>query len=287
MTLHELIDDALTDVPPLHLETHLRAGRRAVRRRRIASGVGGGFVLAGVFAAVWTTYGSSPSEVTPAANPGSPGATYPANPPSGAATGEPEAYPPGLPREAADFDTTTGRLVLSAGWHVVETVETPLTVPAGGEASVPAKSLGLAITDGQHEQWVLIWWNKADRSSAASWTNERGGFPSLESWLDYRVAVETQGPTDQLLSMRADGTLEPLNGVALLEQRRTPELDRRGSETAVAQVKVLNEQWYVLATRTGGTAVYYPVSYPFEGDADTLDGFVQHVAPQVAQGSYQ
>lgn len=287
MTLHDLIDDALADAPPLHLEIHLRAGRRAVRRRRVASTVAGGLVAVVAVGTAWATSGSPAPEAGPAGNTGAPGATYPANPPSVTATPGPLVFPPGLPREAADFDTATGRLLLSDGWHVVDTVETPLTRPAGGAASVPAKSLGLTISDGQHEQWVLIWWNKTEGSSAASWTNERGGFTSLESWLDYRVAVETQGATDQLVSMRADGALAPLNGVTLLDQRRTPQLDHGESETAVARVEVLNEQWYVFATRNDDTTVYYPVSYPHEGDPDTLDGFVQYVAPLVAQGGYR
>jgi hypothetical protein len=237
---------------------------------------------------VWTTYGSPGSEVAPAGSPGTPGATYPANPPSDSASHAPEPFPPGLPREAADFDTETGRLVLADGWQVVETVETPITEPAGGETPMPSKSVGLAITDGQHEQWVLLWWHEEDGgSSAASWTNQRGGFTSLQSWLDYRVAVETRGATDQLVSMRADGTLEPLNGVRLLEQRRTPTLDGVDSQTVAARVKVLNEQWYVLAVRTDDTTTYYPVSYPLDGDPDTLDGFVQYVEPLVRQGSYR
>ena len=142
MTLHDLIDDALTDAPPLHLETHLRAGRRAVRRRRVASTVAGGLVAVVAIGAAWATAGSPAPEAGPAGTTGSPGATYPANPPGVTATSGPTAYPPGLPREAADFDTATGRLLLSDGWHVVETVETPLTKAAGGEASVPAKSSG-------------------------------------------------------------------------------------------------------------------------------------------------
>ena len=244
--------------------------------------------MAAVFAAAWTTHDPSPSEVTPADSPGTPGATYPANPPSDSATHAPEPFPPGLPREAADFETQTGRLVLADGWHVVDTVDSPMTKPSLGETLAPTTSIGLTITDGQHEQWALLWWTDVEGgSSAASWTNVHGGFPSLQAWLDYRVAVETAGSTDQLLTMRVDGTLEPLNGVRLLEQRRTPTLDGVVSQTAAARVKVLNEQWYVLAVRTDDTTNYYPVSYPLDGDPDTLDGFVQYVEPLVRQGSYR
>jgi hypothetical protein len=286
MNLHDLLEDGLTDAPALHLETHLRAGRRAVRRRRIASGVAGGLVVVAAASAAWATTGSPSSAPGPTGQLASPGATYPANPATVAPTAGPMTVPPGLPSEAAVFETDTGRLLLSDGWWVVETVETPLTEPAGGEPQVPTKSVGLTITDGRHEQWVLLWWDKGDGSSA-SWTNSRGGFPSLQSWLDYRVAAETGGSTDQLLSMRADGTLEPRHGVTLLAQRRTPELDRAGSETAVARVRVLHEQWYVLATRTDDTTSYYPVGYPSEGDPDTVDGFVDHITPQVEQGRYR
>lgn len=281
MDLKQLIDEGVAAPPPAPVDAYVARGRRAVRRRRLAACAGGTAVVLAVAGASLAVGGPDPAREPSTASEAAVATSTPADVSPGT------AQVPPLPDAAAGIDPGSGVLEMANGWRVVERIDDPITAPVTGEEGLPESSLALSLRKGDDTQWLLLFWYPGGSGmSGNALTLDPGGFTSFGAWVDYRVAVATGGPTDELVTMAEDGTLSPLGGVRLDAQRRTPELDTPGTTTSVGQVQVSLDRWYVLAVRSAAGTAYYPVAYPSEGQPDTVDGFVEHVAPEVAAGRY-
>ena len=144
-----------------------------------------------------------------------------------------------------------------------------------GRRHRPSRSASSA-TNGSERQWLLLSWWPGDGGSAAATSNDpaAGGYASFDTWLDVEVARKTGAWTPELVAGGPDH-LTLRNGTRILAQRPAPEL---GDGYAVARLQEFSEEWWVV-TRPGAdsTTEALVVTYPFEGDPATLDGFVSHV----------
>jgi|GEM_PF-3557595 len=288
MDLRQLIDE--TAPTPLRLEDHLAVGRSAVRRRRLTRGaglLGAGATVVAVAMAATALGGPSTADDAPAV------ATAPT---ASATAGGDGRAPDGI---AAEYGLD-GRLEIKPGWRIVERIATPMTSPVEsngpGTEEIPDASVGLAVTDGVTTQWVLTWYDAGrDGSVSSSYQLDDVGPASLQDFVDIEVAVVSGTATDAVAQVSPDGVVTGRNGVAVIDQRTTPGLDRDGLTTSVAQILLPGDpasSAYLLAVRSNDGVRTYPVfGYPVVDDPansgpDTIDGFVDWVGPQVDAGRY-
>jgi hypothetical protein len=252
---HELDHDLRHAGPPAPTGEHLHSGHRALRRRRGATALAGAGLVGvlGLGAALWPVGGTTPPVASP-----------------GASTTEWF----GSYGEAATVHPETGELLVRPGWEITREVADPIgQLPVGG--SPVTRSWGLEASDGTSTQYLLLWWR--DRASGvADETHDEGPrTPTLATWLDVEVAVETRTTTAALVSAAPDGTLLPADGVVVVDQRPAPEL---GADVVVARLRHEDDPvWAWVEISGGGEALAHPVPYPFAGDPVTLDGFVDHL----------
>ncbi len=267
--IRDEIDRSFGDGPPVdHATRSVELGRRALRRRRVAAGTAGvaaAVVLGSVAWAIPQGSGTSTPPVTssPTRHP-TPTTVEPTTPP--------EFFLHDLP---ATFDPQDGSLIVRPGWRVLDRVEKPFTVAPLSASGVPAKSLGVVATNGSETQWLLMAWWPGDGGTSSTYNDPAGhGFESFESWLDIQVARETGTWTRELVTRGATGTLTPLNGVAVTQQRAALEL---GDGYAVARLQVLDDEWWIVTRPAGSATESLVVPYPLESAPATLTGFVDHI----------
>jgi len=186
--MHDLAEqiDAGIPAPPgrsADLDGVLRDGRRALRRRRLA--VGGGAALAVVAVVGGSAWAFGPGGSTATA------------PDDTRLAGEPSAEPAtDITDAAAHYEARTGELVVAEGWEIVERVEDPITGIAPTDFPMPVvdDSLGLALTDGSAEQWLIVYWGARQADDPSSGVSgaviEPPGvrFDRFGHWLDLEVA---------------------------------------------------------------------------------------------------
>lgn len=264
----------------------LFAGRRAVRRRRIAAGAGAALVVAVVA-------GGALATGVPA---GTSGQQEPMTIPTVTSAPEQAAYQH-VPASDPALDgqdvllAPDGTLYVRQGLEVLELVADPM------EAEPPRHSVALATAAGGDETWWLL--ESGPRSSSASSEAARQSFPDLAMWVDDQVAMQRGEPTLALVRFGPDGTLVPdQDGVEILEQR--PDVDLGPSfagpddPTAVAAVQWRGERWYVLARHLQGSgpawscgggcpAEYFPTAASVS--RPTLDGFLEHARASYDEGT--
>ncbi|MEP9363363.1 hypothetical protein ABLE68_10385 [Nocardioides sp. CN2-186] len=287
MDWQQLIDDAIEPSPATQqpVQQRVEAGRSALRRRRVAAGVAGVAAAAVVGAVAWALPQGATSTEPPITG-------------TGRATTEPSAPTSGTPLSKADmilgsvdipghvdaaYDFDDGSLVVRDGWRIVRTVQDPLTVAPDGEFDPPTDSAGLVVTDGTDVEWELIYWHEGSGGSSAATSNAAAGsgYADFDTWLDVQVARKTGAWTPDLVT-GTPSHLTLLNGTRIIDQRPAPEL---GEDYAVAELQEFNEQWWVVTRPgSGSTTEALIVTYPFEGDAATLDGFVDHVRSEGVLG---
>lgn len=158
-----------------------------------------------------------------------------------------------------------GDLRLPAGARVIQRVDTPM-------------GLGIEVETGGKIAWCLL------SESGGTYDQARRSFPTFEAWLDDAVALQEGQPTLALVAFSDDGSLRPLPGVKLVQQRQRPDVGSNfapaGAErTAVAEVVHDGETWFVLARDLDGSIQYFPSARSVT--APTLDGFLK-----VAKASY-
>lgn len=225
MDLHQLIDETIEQPGPLRLDDHLRAGRRAVRRRRLPAvlGAGGALVAAVAVVAAITGPGGEGRAGVPASDPASDPSVAgvvadPSNPSQCPSTPPPFGWdPPGDEVFSCGYEVTPGRgwewdhpsgvaaeydlrgeLEVRPDWRVVERVQRPITAPVEangpGTERVPDASVGLAVTDGETTQWVLTWYDAVEVTSDSTFqVDDEGPASSLRDFVDRSVARETDG----------------------------------------------------------------------------------------------
>ncbi|MFT4288081.1 hypothetical protein [Nocardioides sp.] len=161
----------------------LTRGRIALRRRRLATGAGGGLAAVALAALSWAALPAttSPVETSFATEVSTePAATSSAPSPSSTPT-----------TVGITFDATTGELQLARGWKV--TGEIPGVLPAGpmaGESFVPTGSTAIQATDGTSVEWAVQWWDDAlQMGHLATVANvDPDDTTGFTAWLDAQIA---------------------------------------------------------------------------------------------------
>ena len=257
------------------LDQVLRAGRRSLRRRRVAS--------AGAVLAVALVAGGV---VVTAGGPDGVRGEEPAATPTATSAPEDPAYvqvPPDRPELEGEQVVLApdGTLYVSEDVEVLEVVENPLGLEP------PRYSAGLATSAGGEERWWLL--EAARTSSSTSSAAARESFPDLGMCLDDQVALQRGEPTLALVRFGPDGTLVPDEaGVEVLAQRAGvdlgPSFAGPGDPTAVAEVRWDGERWYVLARDLGaGPPEYFPTAASVS--RPTLDGFLTYARASYDEGT--
>jgi hypothetical protein len=277
MDLRERIDRELMTLPedPFDLPTTLAQGRRVVRRRRTATALVAAASVAVVSAGIAWGPLLSPSEpATVASQPTSEPCLIDEDPQG---SWEPRPCDPQSylhDGEAATY-TLQGELVVRDGWWITQQVDRPLE-------SFP-HSIALEVTNGSEIQWTLLKYGN-DRSGQGNTVfgqyDNRDDYPDVPdftTWLDHIKARWLGTPTTVVVEFGPDETLQPLPGWTI-EQQRTgltmgPDYPGPKGATAVAEI---NDWWYLVRPTEKG-AEAFPVIYPYLGQPNTIDGFLDFV----------
>ncbi|ANH37373.1 hypothetical protein I601_0930 [Nocardioides dokdonensis FR1436] len=258
----------------------LRQGRSALRRRRVATWGGAAAVLAvvGVGAAVaGTSLGGGSGDDLVADGPRSSASSPPSTEPSTEPSDEPD-----VPTFSSDAPASwsagqlagyvDGEVVVREGLRVTEVAEDPLAL----EPAVRSTALALEETDGKRSWRYLLW----DDGRTPRFAQESSTVPawSFAEWLDAYAVDTVEALGRDLVRFGAGQTLEPADGVRIVEQRPDPQLPEpfapASSRTAVAKVERDGVTWFVLARELEGERDY--VATPrSEKTGDDLDSFLQ------------
>lgn len=167
-----------------------------------------------------------------------------------------------------------GELVLADGAEVVQRVEDPLGPKDEG------KSLGLAVEHDGQTTWLALTWTPASRKIASGPAREH--YATLEDWVESWVAQQQGREAHVFVEFNADGTLRPLAGVELVEQRTDVDMDAspnvRDEVAAVAQLLVDGEPWFVVGSGTAARPDFQTFNTPKAGE--TLDEFIAYYQAQ-------
>lgn len=250
------------------LEPTLALGRRALRRRRMAYGVGATAITTMVGAAVWV--------LGPAANPIAPDDADLAGQP-----GEEQFFMPDDDR-VATYHPVTGELLVRDGWSILKRVEDPITGPAPSDFASRSidDSVGLVLTNGKEpggDQWVLAWWSAEgkgqDRTGVSGTATDPAGeaFDRFGRWLAYQSAIlraepdsEVSGP--QAATFDADAGLVTKPGWKVAERIRDPLGD---GSLAVDMTDGDVHQWFIFSRSGIEISDIHPdPAHPGSPDAD-------------------
>ncbi len=289
MNLTEQLDDAVAtqphpDRPAAH---YLTAGRRA-RNRQLAGMVTVGAVAVVVGAGTLGAALHTGQPDSPGITVASDGAgTAAPQPTTGSSAGSPvRIWWPGDPgRPPVDYVNGQGKIELAPGWRITQRIDSPWPVGTQYEVYAPVvRSVALVVTKGDDVVWALLDW-EADGSSAVMSDDDPAsqGFSSLEAWVDAQMAAHQTRSTDQLVAFGSDGTLEPRNGITVVEQGPVQLAD--GQQATLARLQVLGHEWWLVAREAPGGPTYVPVFYyPADDEPDTMAGFLSHVEGLLAKG---
>lgn len=277
MDLRERIDRELETLPedPFYLPATLAQGRRVVRRRRAVTALAAAASVAVVSAGIaWGPVPLTNGPSTVASQPTSEPCPIDQDPQGSwePVPCDPQSYLHG--GEAATY-TLQGELVVREGWWITQQVDSPLE-------SFP-HSIALEVTNGSEIKWVLLKYGN-DRpgqgNTVFGQNDDREDYPEVPdfaTWLDHIKARWLGIPTTVVVEFGSEGTLQPLPGWAIEQQRTglTMGPDYAGPEgvTAVAEI---NDWWYLVRPTEDG-AEAFPVIYPYVGQPDTIEGFLEFV----------
>jgi hypothetical protein len=277
--MSDLVTDAIDrslPSPPSSLPSpaeRLAAGRRGVRRRRLA----GGALLVAVTAGAVVV----PTFLLDGAGPDAQVA-------DGRGTSATESPAPTRPPGPDEWDGWDAGLVkwdgeelrTREGVTVVQEVLDPM------QEDLP--SLGLVLRRDGVTTWMLL--SKMDGGRFATWTDEAdSGWATFEQWLADSVALQDGSPANpaagiRLVTLDDSGAVVPDQpGVVVLEQQGAPDLprygtDAKGAASAVALLEWEGLRWFVLAVRVDGRVSVTPVAVTKAEGATTLDEFVAFMA---------
>lgn len=268
----ELIDGSIGPGPGYHrpLEERLGAGRRALRRRRIATGVVTAVVTVGLGGAAW---GALPSESRT----------------SGEIAGTPDdsAKPDGPNGDGAgsttepDLVTWTGSgWKVAPGWTVVDRVGNPVGYRP------PKRSVGLELRNGPEHVFALAT-DDGDGGSGVTSTPVPPG-TTLKKWLPAQVdnVRDLDGkPVATPVRFGAGETLVPAEGVTIIEQLPHPPLPANfaaaNERTAAAWIDVRGKERFVLVRELKDEEEIIP----FTGSFPNLERFVRYAVQQYEGGA--
>jgi hypothetical protein len=167
-----------------------------------------------------------------------------------------------------------GELVLTDGAEVVQRIEDPL-----GQRTV-GKSLGLAVEHDGTTTWLALTWTPGSQTIASSPAQE--DYATLEDWVESWVAQQQGRDAHALVEFNPNGTLRPLAGVEIVEQRTDVDMDAspnvRDEIAAVAQLWVDGEPWFVVGFGNAARPDFQSFNTPKAGE--TLDDFIAYYQAQ-------
>ena len=236
--LHEELDRSFGDGPPLPpVASHLAAGRRALRRRRLASGVTG-VAAAAVLATGW--YAGLPGTPTgsglPAAGPSS--ATT-VSPPE--ATQDPTTDPTKVPWQRGELIRyVEGKLDIRPGVIVHEHIPNPY-------GFVPPKlSDALDVTWKGNRQWLMIEKYPKPRGIASSSSTPSNGWASFADYVADQVDANAGSGWPDTFRLDDRGQVVPTPGTRVFNRTDDPQLGPDfappGAPTGAALVAVTGEE---------------------------------------------
>lgn len=244
MNLTEELDRSF-DIGPEHrpIEERLVAGRRLVRRRRVAASAAA-LAIAAVLGTVGFALGDGNGTSAD----------------SSMATQQPDD-PEYMPGQHVRLDRDRG-LLTRPGVQVVREVDNPEGL------TPPENSLGLVYTFEGKTYWGLLeTYGSATPAAYGSATREAyEAFPTFDYWLADVVAMRKGEETLALVRFGEGETLLPREGVEIIRQTGDLSMMRRSfagpnALTAVAEVTYRGERWYVLSRKIGdGPPEYFPVA---------------------------
>jgi hypothetical protein len=156
---------------------------------------------------------------------------------------------------------------------------------------LPAKSVGLELTNGPRAEWVLV--TREDTGGGSSWVPAGGSFATLEQWVQDQVAIQERSgnapmPGTDLVTMTADGHLVANDGAEVVQQVANldvPGFAEPGDPTAAAEVRDGDQVWFVLARHVaGGDPEYYSVPAEVLQPKPTMEAFLQRCRHRYADG---
>jgi hypothetical protein len=277
MSMHidwpEEIEASVDTLPDRAPGEYAAAGRRAVRRRRLAVSTLGLCAVALVGSIGWAALpdGSSAPADAPVASD-----------PNGGSAQEDE--PAGRFHRGGLVTFTRAGLDVRDGVEVVRRVDNPLGLKA------PYDSIGLVLRHDGVITWMSLEaskpdgsplvhepWDPAQNADEISVAAE-SGWPTFDLWLAESVAVQTGQPTLRLAAMEEDGTLRAAeDGVRLLDQETNPHLPEYGGTgtLGVAMLRWREQTWFVLVARYGDRQdVIETFAARKAGGADDIESFL-------------
>ncbi|QNN54020.1 hypothetical protein [Nocardioides mesophilus] len=239
-TLQEELDRSFGDGPSLpSVDTHVAAGRRALRRRRVASGVAG-LAAAGVLATGW--YAVAPSTETGSAQVA--GGTSPATPSASASASEaadPTTGPTAAPWPRGELVRyVDGELEVRPGVTVHERIRNPY----GFEP--PQRSDALDLTWKGHRQWVMI--EKRAGRGGDSWSasTPSAGWASFADYVADQVGVNGGSGWPETFELDGQGRVVATAGTRVFNRTDDPQLGPAfaspGAKTGAAVVSVAGDE---------------------------------------------
>jgi hypothetical protein len=271
--LREALTRGFAPEPPHRPVSDLvKAGHRAVRRRRIAGAVVAVATAAviGVGATIVLDGEAGPDRAADTTEPAGPAD-------SGRST-----EMPWQDGELVRF-TDDGELELGDGVTVLQRIDSPLPAKSG------ELSVALALEKNGTETWWLLQRYESGGSSGASF-HPGGAFASIQDWIDEQVQLRTDpesvGKVDYL-DFAPDGSLVSSHGVTILEQRHPIDLHNFVNEptdrTAAALLQRPDgEKFYVLVRDLDDHVDVQEVAY--QNGGPDLDAFLLFAADSFANG---
>jgi hypothetical protein len=270
-SLQQVIERSFGEGPEHRpIEDRVAAGRKAVRRRRAAAAAAG----VAVVAVLGTTYAVAGPEASTR---------------SGDVAGNPSPRQDELtqrilmPGQLAAF--VDGQIVLRDGVSVLHEVEDPLGTDGGID------SVALALEYRSRETWQLLTYHSGEGVGGGSITSQDPAKTtfSFEEWVANETATELRGPAGNLVEFKNGGTLGPLPGTEILDQRPGidlgPTFARPDDPTAVAEVRFAGDLWFVVARRLAHSQPEFIATRAADAEgAATIDEFLTFARQKYAGG---
>jgi hypothetical protein len=236
-TLQERLDRSFGEGPPLPpIQSHVAAGRRALRRRRVASGIAGLAVAVAVLATSWyaVSPGSSAGSDQLAEDP-----TPSPTPTSQEATQDPTdtAAAPWPQEELIRY--VDGELEVRPGVIVHEHIRNPY----GFEP--PALSDALDVTWRGQRQWLMIESRPKAGGISSSASTPSNGWASFADYVADHVRMNGGGGWPDTFELDDRGQVVPIAGTRVFDRTDDPQLGTSfappGATTGAAVVSVAGE----------------------------------------------
>lgn len=250
--------------PTFDIATTLVAGRRAVRRRRLAAGAAGLAAAVALGGAAWAlTPGDDAADGRGGNVAGDPGTSAAASP-----APQPEPWGPDeLLRVEID-----GRVSVNPEAEVLE--QRDFTASNGVQADL------YVLAYGADEFYAVV----EDTSISSRRLPAQG--MSAEEWAEEQLTLRDGAPDTPWVTIDDRSRLTPEPGVSIVEQRPDPDLGANfsapGLPTAVAEVE-RDGVTYFLAVRSFSGRETETITYRRDDTVPTLDAFVAYAQAQYAE----